>query len=300
MAHEVSDSLSNANEQIEQAAKAIGRGEVRRKVFEAIYHHKSKVKSVADIVARTGLTRMQVLQSGRLFYSKGIVRQTKKYDDTAYEKIDFFHAHKKQILALARNKKKLEALPTKRRPRTTAKVTVTLDTRKVDTKQITIDDIDSFKKVGAIKVDGFIPRTVSEKQMKKGVQAIIGEQGKFQDWGGEKNDLLTTRVLIGKKRIPTAFAFKGPGKRGPLVPGKMGKNGDQIQRLFESTAEVFLIQYGEEIRESVVDQMQQLAVAKSSMTGKNILFGIIDGADSHRLYLAYKKKFTGKSKKGGT
>lgn len=297
MPQAVSDSLSNTNEQIEQAAKAIGRGEVRRKVFEAIYHHKSKVKSVADIVERTGLTRTPVLQSGRHFHTKGIVRQTKKDGDTAYEKIDFFHAHKKQILALAGNKKKIEALPTKRRPRTSTTVRVMIDTKAADTKQITIDDIDSFTKVRKVATDGFIPRTVSEAQFKKGVQSIIGEQGKFQDWGGERNDLLSTRLRINGKRMPTAFAFKGPGKRGPLVPGKMGKNGDQIQRLFESTAEVFLLQYGEEIRESVIDQMHQLAIAKSAMTAKKILFGVIDGADSNRLFEAYKDKFMTKSLK---
>ncbi len=78
------------------------------------------------------------------------------------------------------------------------------------------------------------------------------------------------------------------------MPGKMGKNGDQIQRLFESTADVFIIQYGEEIRESVIDQMQQLAVAKSAMTGKMVLFGVIDGADSNRLLEAYKSRFVTK------
>src|SRR6266852_1195312 len=38
-----------------------------------------------------------------------------------------------------------------------------------------------------------------------------------------------------------------PATTGPLVPGKMGKNGDQIQRLFGSPAQVFFVQYEEEI-----------------------------------------------------
>ncbi len=41
---------------------------------------------------------MRVLQAGRRLYQKGIVRQTKKDGDTAYEKIDFFHVHKREIL----------------------------------------------------------------------------------------------------------------------------------------------------------------------------------------------------------
>src|SRR4051812_20983262 len=105
MAYEVADSLSNANEHIEQAAKTIGRSRVRRKVFEAIYHHKAKVKSVGQIASRTGLTRMQVLQQGQHLATKGIVKRARKNGDTAYEKIDFFHGHKQQILKLAGNPK---------------------------------------------------------------------------------------------------------------------------------------------------------------------------------------------------
>jgi hypothetical protein len=88
---EVSDSLSNANEQIESVAKAIGRSKVRRQVFEAIYHHKSPVKTVETIHQRTGLSRMRVLQAGRHLALKGAVKQVKKDGDTAYQKIDFVH-----------------------------------------------------------------------------------------------------------------------------------------------------------------------------------------------------------------
>jgi hypothetical protein len=73
----------------------------------------------------------------------------------------------------------------------------------------------------------------------------------------------------------------------------MGKNGDQIQRLFQSTAEVFFVQYWQEIDESVLDQMKQLAIAKSLMDGRRVWFGIIDGQDSNRLYRAYQKRFAG-------
>ncbi len=79
--------------------------------------------------------------------------------------------------------------------------------------------------------------------------------------------------------------------KGKLTPGKLGKNGDQIQRLFESAGQVFLIQYWSVIDESVVKQMEQLAIAKSVMTGQEIFYGIIDGQDSKRLFDAYAAKF---------
>jgi hypothetical protein len=53
---EVSDSLSNENEQIEAVAKAIGGSKDRRLVFEAVYHHKSPIKTVQTIHERTGLS----------------------------------------------------------------------------------------------------------------------------------------------------------------------------------------------------------------------------------------------------
>jgi hypothetical protein len=71
----------------------------------------------------------------------------------------------------------------------------------------------------------------------------------------------------------------------------MGKNGDQIQRLFGAPAEVFLVQYVGQISDSVVSLMQQLAIAKSVLAGQEVWYGVIDGQDSNRLYLAYPKSF---------
>ena len=102
---EVSDSRSNAEEQIERAAKIVGRGKVRPKVFDAIYHHKAKVKSVGAIVKRTGLKRLRVLQEGRHLVRNGIVKSARKDGDTAYEMIEFFHTHKRRILSFAANPK---------------------------------------------------------------------------------------------------------------------------------------------------------------------------------------------------
>lgn len=91
-----------------------------------------------------------------------------------------------------------------------------------------------------------------------------------------------------------AFAFKGPGKKGKLVPGKLGKNGDQIQRLFREAADVYIVQYHGQIDPSVPQQMQAHAVSKSHYTGGTIYYGIIDGHDSERLRLAYSKAFPSK------
>lgn len=232
-----------------------------------------------------------MLTAGKHLHNRSIVLQTRKDGDTAYEKTDFFYTHKAKILRFAGNNKKLATLPTKRNVVAREIKTVQIPTKLAKTKQITIDDVDSFKRVRTKRSDGQLSPSVSEKKFKHGVRRILREPGKFTDWGGEKNDLYSTRLKIGGKRLPAVFAFKGPGKKGKLVPGKMGKNGDQIQRLFQSTAAMFFVQYWREIDESVVDQMEALAVAKSVTSGKRIYFGVIDGVDSERLLRAYPQCF---------
>ena len=132
---------------------------------------------------------------------------------------------------------------------------------------------------------------ISEKAFKKGIQKIIRETGKFQDWGGEPNDLLTTRVRLKGKRTATAFAFKGPGTSGILTPAKLGKNGDQIQRLFLTPADIFIVQYHGQIGQAVVEQMKAFATINSVREDKLVWYGIIDGEDSRRLLAAYPAQF---------
>lgn len=159
-------------------------------------------------------------------------------------------------------------------------------------EQITVDDVGTFKKVRRTTSTEHLPSTLSEAAFKKGIQAILGEPGTFRDWGGEKNDLLSTRLTVDRRRRTVAFAFKGPGTTGRLTPRKMGKNGDQIQRLFQSPADVYIVQYWREIDESVLEQMKALATAKSATSGRKVWFGLIDGYDSRRIYDAYPHAFT--------
>lgn len=287
----VSDSLSNVNEQIEAAARVLGRSNHRHKVFDKIYFGKKRIKTVSELVEKTGLNRKQVLTQGKKLVNNHIVDQVKYEGETAYQKIDFFHHNKEKILQLAEDPKKLANYPTKRKASPKGTITIDINTSQANVNQITIDDINSFKKVKEVEPDGMINREISESDFKNGVINILNEKGKFTDWGGEKNDLFTTRLKIDEKRYATAFAFKGPGTTGKLMPAKMGKNGDQIQRLFEVDADVFIVQYCGQIDESILEQMRNMAVAKSVMTQKIIYYCVIDGIDSKRIKGAYPEKF---------
>ena len=293
MVHPVSDVASNPNENIAHAATVIGRSPQRRAVFQAIYTGKQKIKTVPELASTTGLSEKRVVELGRQLASNSTVIQTKIQGRVAYEKIPFFQQNKQKILSLCKSPKKLAAYPTKRNPTPTkTSVTVKFTPERAKAVRVVLEDIASFAAAHSAGPSGNLPESVSEAEFKAGVQSILGESGTFQDWGGEKNDLFTTRLSVKGSVLPAAIAFKGPGTRGRLTPKLMGKHGDQIQRLFESDARVFLVQYWAQIDERVAEQMYAFAVAKSVLSGQTIYYGTIDGIDSNRLYTAYAEHYS--------
>ena len=292
MSIDVTDVRSNPQDQIAHAARVIGRSERCRKVFSAIYQGKKKIKAVSEIERITGLDRMSVLQEGSKLCNNDIAKKTKVGKELAYEKYPFYTQNKNKVLSLAGNKEALDKFPTKTSPHVkVATISLTFPKNMIDAVQITIDEIDSFSKVrGLPPSQSSMP--IDEKVFKKGVQKILGEQGAFQDWGGETDDLFSTRLLINGERKNVAFGFKGKGTTGVLVPKKMGKNADQIQRLFRTPADVFLVQYWNRIDESIIEQMKNFATAKSACEGRRIYYGTIDGQDTSRLLGAYRDFFS--------
>jgi hypothetical protein len=298
MSGQVTDYTSNAPENVVHAAEAIGRSRLRKRVFEEIYRGKRKVKRVSALMQATGYSLKQVLNAGKHLADKGVVVQTREEGQTAYRKIDFIHRHKTKILTAAPSRRKRDAIATKRNPAgsiarlpATLKVTLRTAGMKTQPRQVTVDDIDSLTKVRGVRKSAYLEDLLSEDAFKGGFREVVGEMGAFRDWPGETHDLFTTQLRVAGKRRSAAIAFKGPGMKGKLVPGKLGKNGDQIQRLFQSPAEVFLVQYCRQIDPSVLTQMQQLAVARA-LTASDVFYGIIDGADSLRLVKAYPKEFS--------
>lgn len=292
MAVAVSDARSNANDQIAYVANALRSSPRRKKVFIEIYRGKRKAKTVSELMKATKFGRVAVLQLGGRLAGLHIVNQIKVDGETAYQKDPFIAANKAKILALANNPKKLKEYPTKYNQRSSGgsgPIRVTVRGAKVQITQVTCDDLDQFSKVK--KVKSAAKKVISEKAFKDGIAKLIGERGKFQDWGGEKNDLYTTRLKFKGQRRAVAFAFKGPGMQGTLTPRKLGRNGDQIQRLFLSAAEIFIVQYHSQIDQSVIEQMVAFATMNSVRESKRIWYGVIDGGDTNRLMAAYPKAF---------
>lgn len=289
----VADIRANLNENINHAVTIIGKSNDRRKVFEAIYKGKIKVKTVDDIVKATCLSRVRVLQEGGRLSANQIVDKTSKNNQTAYGKVDIYSHHKGKVLSILDNPEKSKKYPTKQKPDVTSIIyTIEVPGKNTKVKSITIDDIDSFKKVRKITtIDNSLRLdTMLEKKIKAGLKRIIGETYSFKDWGGEKNDLYTNKIVLKGKRRIAAFAIKGRATKGTLTPKKMGKNGDQIERLVGSSAEMFFVVYHGKIDQSIYSQLEAFTIGKS-MSGNTIYYGIIDGNDLNRLYQAYKECF---------
>jgi hypothetical protein len=298
----VSDNASHRRDQIDNLTDLLVNAPTRQALVKAVNFGKKRVKSVGELAKKLSLVLKKEITSKRIteigkplvnraFTQERILEQGRK--TTAYAKFEHHH-DVREALKLANNKKKREAYHPKSRPKIKdVGTTVTIKTPfRPKIKAVYVDDVEEFQKVKSVKS---VPETMSpprlpEALVKKGIVKLLGEKLDPKDWGGESNDIFTTRVTINGQRRRAAFALKGPATTGPLVPGKMGKNGDQIQRLFGSPAQVFFVQYEEEIKESVVDLMTRLAMAKG-ITEREVHYGVIDMTDTYRLRLAYPKAF---------
>lgn len=293
MTIDVTDIRSNGADQIVFAARVIGRSEPRKKIFLAIYKG-TKTKSVSELMELTKMSRIKVLQQTGKLSSNHIIKQERTGKETKFTRYPYYMQHKNKILKLAGNEKAIAKIATKTNPKinnTNTTINLAIPKNQVKINQITIDEIDSFEKVRNVPHSQEI-KPLLEKMVKQGIQHILSETGSFQDWGGETDDFFSTRLVIDKERKAVAIALKGQATKGILTPRKMGINGDQIQRLFRAPAEVFLVQYWNEIDENILELMKICAITKSFSEGRKIYYGIIDGQDTARLMVAYPESFS--------
>jgi hypothetical protein len=156
--------------------------------------------------------------------------------------------------------------------------------------EVHIDQIDAFVRVQDIQQrltkTSLAPlKNVSEAEIKKAFAEIINEPMVPKDWGGEASDLFSSRVVFQGQRISTAFLLKGPARFHPMTPADLGKNGDQIGRLFDEPADLLILQHCHEVTPAVRKQMR----AYAQQMGNPRQFCIVDGYDTLRMLQAYGK-----------
>jgi hypothetical protein len=93
---------------IRSAVDAIGRSELKLAIFEEVYYHKSRLKSVDEIAKATRLSREQVLKNGVALKKAGLFEQEKKDGVTAYRQIEFYQHNKDKIVRFVRDPSKME------------------------------------------------------------------------------------------------------------------------------------------------------------------------------------------------
>lgn len=295
---DVSDSASNRRDQIANFAEILKNAKARQMVFTAVYFGKKKVKTVADIAGTTKYSTKRVTEIAKHLVHEKLFEQgrmkIKGVTHTVYKKIPFVGTNKAKILGLAQSSNKLDKYQTKTNPRFGARTTQTVVIKvpyKIETEYVDAGDFLEFSKIATAKSDAsFAPERLPEVQMKTGIIKLLGEAHVPKDWGGENDDIFSTNITLKNKKRRVAFALKGPAKSGPLVPAKMGKNGDQIQRLFSAPAEVFILQYEGEVKESVFTLMEELAKAKAVSSGK-VYWCVIDDKTTKLLRSAYPSEF---------
>lgn len=157
--------------------------------------------------------------------------------------------------------------------------------------ELHISQIDQFSKVADVyRTEASAPkltelRNISEDEIKIAIAEIIHEGNIPKDWGGEKSDLFTSNLSVNGTHYPSAFLFKGPAKFSEMKMAHLGRNGDQIDRLFSEPADLLVLQHCHKISTSVRSTMRAFASRIHDLR----YFTIIDGYDTMRLLKAYEK-----------
>jgi hypothetical protein len=155
--------------------------------------------------------------------------------------------------------------------------------------RVDAEEINEFKKIKKISrksvVRCHVPSDIFlEDQMKEWLQEIIGETRKFEHRPDEKSDVYT-RLKVKDRVMTAAMMLKGRSVFEPLTLNNQNKNSDQVQKLFNETAELFVIVHCHHIKQDVIELMESL----SSRWHKPARYCIIDGLDLLRIYKAYGK-----------
>jgi hypothetical protein len=288
----VSNPSADADEKIERAARVLRASRQNKDVFKAIYKGKRRFKSVEDLKRSvTNFTKKTYAAAARLA-AEDIVDKKKQDGLMLYGKKDFYTHHRDRILRMSESLDRIKKAPTKRKIQIQIKPSRTYSFgSRPKVQQVYIDDVDSFQRIRRFsKGDLKLVRDLPERVLNRAICGILNQSDK-KDWGGERHDIYTNRISFRGARRSAAFALKGRATKGLLTPGKMGKNGDQVQRLFESTADIYVIGYIREIDDRIVDLMQTHAIKNSLLANRKVAYCVIDGADVARLMAAYPAYF---------
>ncbi len=148
-------------------------------------------------------------------------------------------------------------------------------------------DIDQFEKCKDIEVTDkewmSAMKSIPESHIKDSFCKLLSDAS-TKDWGGEQYDHFTSDLMLNGERKSAAFLFKGPSAWGEMKPKNLGKNGDQIYRLYQSQAEILFVQHCHHIGEAVRDTLRAFSVKPSNPRH----YCLIDGKETYKILKAYE------------
>jgi hypothetical protein len=130
-----------------------------------------------------------------------------------------------------------------------------------------------------VRIDLDVLRGVPERKVKSAFARIFAEPEVPDDWGGEQFDLWTAKVSVEGRPLRAAIAFKGPAAFKPMTIATLGKNGDQIDRLAQTAADLMIVQHCHAITPPVVNMLK--AYANNPRNPKRYM--TIDGYDTIKI-----------------
>jgi hypothetical protein len=162
------------------------------------------------------------------------------------------------------------------------------------TPRLYVETIDSFAKVRSINpamiadvLDANGRIELLEDDVQRVLEQVLFIPYRRRDHGAETNDLYTANTMVNGRRTATAFMLKGRSCRSRELQIKdCGKNGDQLLRLFNSPAELLVVQYVGMISDNVISDLEQKVRARRAARVPT-WFAVIDGQDTARLLQAY-------------
>lgn len=107
-------------------------------------------------------------------------------------------------------------------------------------------------------------KSVPERRIKEILCSLLSEVETPSDWGGEECDLFTNNLRLRGRPISAAFLLKGPAKFHEMTMTDCGKNGDQIVRLFNTQADLLVLQHCHKITSAVRTHVRNAAIARMS------------------------------------
>lgn len=123
-----------------------------------------------------------------------------------------------------------------------------------------------------------------EQVVKELLCKLLAEATVPRDWGGEESDLFSANLKIRGQRRTGAFLLKGPAAFRAMKMADCGKNGDQIYRLFNIPADVYILQHCHHITPAVRKTVEAFAISRSLVAPCHYI--IMDGLATARLLRA--------------